>query len=108
MISIATARNLALSYNEAIEQPHFEKTSFRVKKKIFATLDLITHQMVLQFSEIDQSVFNDYDASIIYPVPGGWGKKGWTMVELKKEPKNLFIDALTTSYCMVAPKKIGR
>ncbi|HEX2041016.1 MAG TPA: MmcQ/YjbR family DNA-binding protein [Acidimicrobiales bacterium] len=32
------ARRLALSLPEAHEAPHFEKSSFRVGKKIFATL----------------------------------------------------------------------
>ena len=39
MVSIDTFRKLALSFPEATEEPHFEKTSFRVKKKIFATYD---------------------------------------------------------------------
>lgn len=39
MVSIETFRKLALSFENAAEEPHFEKTSFRVKKKIFATYD---------------------------------------------------------------------
>lgn len=39
MVSIETFRKLALSFENAIEEPHFEKTSFRVNKKIFATFD---------------------------------------------------------------------
>lgn len=31
-------RKLALSMPEAHEEPHFDRTSFRVKKKIFATM----------------------------------------------------------------------
>lgn len=36
MITLDTLRHLALSLPETTEEPHFEKTSFRVKKKIFA------------------------------------------------------------------------
>lgn len=107
MISVSLAREMALSFDEATEQPHFEKTSFRVKKKIFATLDLELQQVVLKFSEADQSVFCEYDPTVIYPVAGGWGKKGWTLVELNRVPKELFLDALATSYCQVAPKKLA-
>ena len=32
-------KKLALSFPGTEESPHFEKTSFRVKKKIWATLD---------------------------------------------------------------------
>jgi hypothetical protein len=34
----AAFRKLALSMPEAVEVPHFERTSFRVGKKIFATM----------------------------------------------------------------------
>jgi len=106
MISEETVRDLALSFEETVEQAHFEKTSFRVKKKIFATMDTNSMHVVLKLSEIDQSVFSDYDDSI-YPVPGGWGKKGWTRVEMQKVREDLFKDALTTAYREVAPKKLA-
>ena len=107
MIDIATARNLALSFEGAVELPHFDKTSFRINKKIFATLDIKKKQVCLLLSLIDQSVFCEYDKSIIYPVPNKWGKKGATYVELQKVRKDIFLDALTTAYCRVAPKKLA-
>lgn len=39
MVSIETFRELAMSFPNATEEPHFEKTSFRVNKKIFGTFD---------------------------------------------------------------------
>lgn len=96
-----------MSFEEAEEAPHFEKTSFRVKKKIFATLDEKEHLVCLKFNEIDQSVFCSFDKTVIYPVPNKWGKQGWTLVELKKVKKETLLDALTTSYCSVAPKKLA-
>ena len=107
MIDIETVRELALSFDEAVEQPHFEKSSFRVRKKIFATLDTEKKTLVLKFSPADQSAFSAFDKSVIYPVPGGWGRKGWTIVELEKVERDIFEDALTTSYCTVAPKKLA-
>ena len=98
----------ALTLPEAVQQPHFEKASFRVKKKIFATLDTLKKRVVVKLSEVDQSVFCKYDAEIIYPVPGGWGKQGWTIIELKKVRKTMFKDALLTSYCLVAPKNLAQ
>ena len=100
-------REMALAYEGAIEQAHFEKTSFRVKKKIFATMDEKKQQVVLKLSEIDQSVFSAFDATAVYPVPGAWGKKGWTIVELKLVRKDLFEDALNCSYRNVAPRKLA-
>lgn len=106
-MSIATFRKLALSFPEAVEAPHFEKTSFRVKKKIFATYDAVNNRACLKLSEIDQDVFSSHDSTIIYPVNNKWGKQGWTMVELKKVNKAMFVDALTTAYCEVAPKGLA-
>lgn len=38
MVSIETISQVALSFPETDEHPHFERFAFRVKKKIFATL----------------------------------------------------------------------
>ena len=107
MVDLKTFREIALSFDEAVEEPHFEKTSFRIKKKIFATLDLDNNKAVLKLSDIDQSVFSAFDNSIIFPVNGTWGKQGWTIVELKKVRKDMLLDALTRAYCNVAPKKLS-
>lgn len=107
MISLATVRKLALGFEGVDEKPHFEKISFRLKNKIFATVDTKSNTVVLKLSEIDQSVFSDYDPSAIYPVPGAWGKQGWTKVEMKKVRMDLFADVLRTSYCQVAPAKLA-
>lgn len=107
MVTPDTVRTLALSFPEAVEQPHFEKASFRVKKKIFATLDKKNNRCVVKLSPVDQSVFMAADKGIIYPATGAWGKQGWTIIELKKVRKSLFTDAITTSYCTVAPQKLA-
>ncbi|MFY9307423.1 MAG: MmcQ/YjbR family DNA-binding protein [Bacteroidia bacterium] len=107
MISINTFRKLALSLPEATELPHFEKTSFRVAKKIFATLDIKSNMACIKLSEIDQSVFTAFDSATIYAVPNKWGKQGWTYIELKKVRKDILTDALKTAYCQVAPKHLS-
>ncbi len=108
MVSLDAVRKLALSFPEAEEMPHFEKALFRVKKKIFATLDVKNKRCVVKLSAVDQSVFCDYDKAIVYPIKGAWGKQGWTIIELRKVPKKLFQDILITSYCEVAPEKLAR
>ncbi len=89
MVSIETFRQLALSLPNTNEEPHFEKTSFRINKKIFATLDVKNNRACLLFDVIQQSVFSAYDNTIIYPVPNKWGQKGATFVELKKVRKSV-------------------
>ena len=98
-------KKLALSFPETIALPHFEKTSFRIKKKIWATLDEPNQRACLKLSSVDQSVFCAFDKTIIYPVPGGWGLKGATYIDLKKIKKSMLKDALTTAYHQTVFKK---
>lgn len=107
MISIDQIRAIALSLPETTEEPHFEKTSFRIKKKIYATFDQKTNRVVLKLSQVDQDVFSSAPGRAIYPLPNKWGKQGWTQVEMSKVNRALFTDALTTAYCEVAPKKLA-
>lgn len=107
MVTIETLRKLALSFPAATEEPHFEKTSFKIKKKIFATYDDKPKRACIKLSEIDQNVFSSADKTIIYPLENKWGKQGWTIIEMEKIHKDLFTDALITAYCEVAPKKLA-
>ncbi|MEJ6980232.1 MmcQ/YjbR family DNA-binding protein [Pedobacter sp. P351] len=107
MIDIETFRKIALSFPESTEQPHFEKTSFRVRKKIFATLDISNNEACIKLSEIDQNVFSAFNCNIIFPVPNKWGKQGWTLINLNLVHKEMLLDAMNTAYCEVAPKHLA-
>lgn len=106
MVDIETVRKLALSFPATVEQDHWGRPSFRVKKKIFATLWPVEKRAVLKLSPIDQSVFTEYNPKIFYPIPNAWGKQGWTFVELKKVRKDMFSDALNLAWKEVAPKSL--
>jgi predicted DNA-binding protein (MmcQ/YjbR family) len=105
MVSIDGFREMALAFEGCSEQPHFEKISFRVGKKIFATLDIEQKRVCLMLSPVDQSVFTAFDKSIIYPVPNKWGLKGATFVELQTVPKTMLKDALNQAYQKLVSKK---
>jgi hypothetical protein len=105
MVSIKAFRQMAMTLEQVTEQPHFEKTSFRINKKIFATLDDKKATATLKLNEIDQSVFCSFDNTIFYPANGAWGKQGWTLVILAKVPKPMLADALKKSYLNVSVKK---
>ena len=107
MVTIDLLRKLALSFPETTEEPHFEKISFRVAKKIFATYDDKNKRASIKLSEINQDVFCKADKAVIYPLDNKWGKQGWTLIEMKKVRKDLFTDAVTTAYCEVAPKRLS-
>lgn len=98
MVTTTEARKLALSFEDTEELPHFDRTSFRWKKKIFATMSEKENVVCVMLSVIDQSAFCAYDKTVIYPVPNAWGKKGATYVNLAKVKKTMLKDALQTAY----------
>jgi len=108
MIRSKTVRQLALSFPESDEHPHFHLAAFRVKKKIFATLDEEKKRVMVKLNLANQSVFCAFDSSVIYPVPGGWGRKGATYIDLGKIKKSMLKDALTMAYCHVAPAALAK
>lgn len=108
MVNNDTFKQLALSFPEATEMPHFEKASFRIKNKIFATLDTAQQLVCLKLSLIDQSVFCAINSSIIYPVNNKWGKQGRTLVQLKKVKKNLLKEMLSKACLTVLTGKNTR
>jgi predicted DNA-binding protein (MmcQ/YjbR family) len=76
-VTLKTLQNLALSFPETTEEPHFEKSSSRVKKKIFATYDDKNKRACIKLSEIDQDVFTSADRATIYPlIKNGANKVG--------------------------------
>ena len=105
MIPFDDFKKLALSFPGVAELPHFDNTSFRINKKIFATLNEKENRACIKLTPIDQSVFCAFDSSIIYPVPNKWGKQGWTLINLSKIKKSMLKDALTQAFELVSQKK---
>ena len=106
MATIDQFRKIALSFPEAEELPHFDKSSFRIKNKIFATLDEKLGIGMVSLSPIDQSVFCAFDKMLMYPVPGKWGLKGYTNINLKQIKLSMLTDALQTARDKItAPSK---
>lgn len=104
MVTTETFRQMALALPGAIELPHFDRASFRVNKKIFATMKEKDNIAVLMFSPLEQSVFCAFNKTIIYPVPGGWGLKGATVFELSKMKRTMMKDALKVAYDEIVAK----
>jgi hypothetical protein len=104
MVSIDEFRKMALSFSETKELDHWGRPSFRVRGKIFSTIWPDQGLAMIKLSLVDQSVFNKLDPDIFYPVPGGWGRKGATFVQLKKLRKSMLKEVLLKAWTMVAPK----
>ena len=108
MVTLDTFTKMALSLPGTEEQPHFHLRSFRVKKRIFATLWEKENRAMIKLSLVSQSVFCLYDPAIFFPVPGGWGRQGATFTDLGKVPKNICKDALKTAYNEAIAKKVNK
>lgn len=105
MVSFQTYQQLALSFPDTEQAPHFDKISFRVGKSIFATYWEKEHRAVLMLSVVDQSVFCSYDSTMFFPIPNKWGLKGATFVELSRARKTVFKEALAAAYNGLMAKK---
>lgn len=108
MVNYNLLQKAALSFAETTEEPHFEKTSFRVCKKIFATYNQKENRACIKLSPIDQNVFASFGKNIFVPVPNKWGLQGWTLVNFSDVPEEMFLDALTCAYNEVAPKRLQK
>jgi hypothetical protein len=105
----AAFRKLALSMPEAHEEPHFERTSFRVGKKIFATMTadgkeamvrVAPHERVCTLLETLPEVFFSY---------GGWTERNGALgVRLPKVDAALLRELVTGSWQLIAPKPKAR
>ena len=98
MISVHQARKFVMSLDGVVELPHFELTSFRVKKKIFMTMDERKKRVCFMFSTVDQDVFTKMDPVAFTAVPNKWGLKGATYCELSQVKKIVFEDAVNVAY----------
>ena len=105
-VTAADFRRLALALPQAIEAPHFDATSFRVNKKIFATLGEAKDRAVVKLTREQQEMMSSAEPKVFAPVPS-WGKYGWTYVHLTFADAEIARSALTTSWRNVAPKKLA-
>ena len=107
MVKQETFIEMASSFPDVTVEPHFENTAFKIKKKIFATINPKANRICIKLNTIDQDVFSAFDNTIIYAVPNKWGKMGWTNIELSKVKKSVLADALKTAYNEVLRGKKG-
>ena len=98
MVTPEETRKIALSFEETDEKPHFNRTAFTVKGKIFATLLAKDGTLNLMFDTQTQFIFCPPNSDIIFPVPNKWGLKGATTINLNKANKKLVKAALKEAY----------
>src|ERR1700674_1053504 len=98
-------RLTALSLPGAIEGAHRGRADFRAGKRIFATLGYPDEEWgTLKLTPEQQSVLVEAEPDIFRPVPGGWGKQGYTNVRLSAADEKTLKSAPTLGGTNVPPK----
>ena len=100
-------RLIALGLPGAIEGSHQGRTDFRAGKRIFATLGYPDKDWgTLKLTPEQQSVLVEAEPDIFRPVPGGWGKQGYTNVRLARADQTTLRSALGMAWTNIAPKSL--
>jgi hypothetical protein len=82
-------RSCALSQLEAVEGGHQGQVDFRVRKKIFATMDGAKNLGTLKLTPEDQALLIEAVGAAAFPANGSWGAKGWTKLTLSELPEDM-------------------
>lgn len=85
----------------SIEMPHFEKISFRVGRKIFATVSEAENTATFKLSLFEQAAFCSADMSSVSTVANKWGLQGWTSVDLSKVAEDLLYEIMFAAFNQV-------
>ena len=105
MITAKALRAFALSLAGAHEEPHFERTSFRVGKKIFATMTAGGDEAMVRvfpYERLEALMSARPDAFFSY---GGWTEKYCALgVRLAKVDAALLRELINDSWARIAPK----
>ena len=103
MATAGDLRRIALSLDGTTEAPHFDRAAFKVKR-IFATLaaDGKTANLLLTPDQQALKCLTAPDA--FAPVPGGWGRNGWTTVTLPAISEAELAAALRLAHAGASPK----
>lgn len=105
-MTVDDIRALALSLPLAEEQPHFDRASFRVKGKIFATLPADGERVVLKLPPMVKDSLRQSDPEAVIPLPGAWDRGGWTQIAIGSIESGLLSDLIRLAWRQVAPRKL--
>jgi len=99
-------RRLALSFTEATEGAHMGHPDFRVRNKIFATLDAAEVLGMVKLNPEQQHEAVKAYPEMFVPVKGGWGRQGCTHVRLAAAQEETVCKMLALAWRNTAPKNL--
>lgn len=103
-MKISDVRRLALALPEATETPHFDRTSFRVRDKIFATVGADGRDMNVFVDDEQREIMVKVDPQAYETRM--WGKTGYLHVHLAKAKARDVETLLHSAWERKAPKKL--
>ena len=105
----ADFRKLALTLPETSENSHMGHPDFRVRNKIFASLGWPDKDSgMVKLTPEEQASFIQADSAAFYPANGAWGRRGCTMVRLRKAKKSIVREAMLAAWRNTAPKSLSQ
>ncbi len=102
MAEAAALRRLALALDGVTAAPHMDRTAFKVAR-IFATLAADGVTANLKLSEDEQALKCAVAPDAFRPVAGGWGRMGWTTLDLAALTEAELADALAIAWRHALP-----
>jgi hypothetical protein len=101
-------RRIALSLPEVAEDAHMGHPDFRVKNRIFATLGYPGPGWgMIKLTPDQQEWLVRAEPRIFSPVPGAWGRAGYTNVRLRAARQRMVREALISAWRNRAPKRLS-
>jgi len=107
MATGADLRRIALALEGTSEAPHFDRAAFKVARN-YVTLAADGRTANFKFTPGDQEFKCLLAPAAFSPVPGGWGKMGWTTAALAALSLPELKDALELAWRQALPKKRAR
>jgi hypothetical protein len=107
MATGADLRRLALALEGTTEAPHFERAAFKVART-YVTLAADGRTANFKFAPADQEFKCLLAPAAFRPVPGGWGKMGWTAATLAELSLPELKAALELAWRQALPKNRAR
>ena len=96
-------RAIALLLPHVVEGAHMGNPDFRVGGKIFATLWTQEDRVVVKLTPELQEIMVEAEPEIFDPIPGSWGRRGFTNVDLNAVDEETLRSALLAAWQTVAP-----
>jgi YjbR protein len=100
-------RRIALSLEGTTEAPHFDRAAFKVAR-IYVTLAADGRTANLKLAADEQEFKCLLAPTAFAPLPGGWGRQGWTTATLSELTAKELRDVLETAWRHAQPKARAR